>query len=98
MQLQTQVQNIVLRNFNFTAGTTLSGISGSQVRTDQLFFSRDSNTAQLCISHEDDTIPCEPNVTGTVRLTGSSSVDIGQPNSAIVTIQDDDCEWRYCNL
>lgn len=88
MQLQ------VMRN-NFTVGTTLSGNSGSTVRTDQLFFSRDSNTAQFCIHHEDNTIPCEPNVTGAVHLTGSSSVDIGQPSSAIVTIQDDDCEYNY---
>lgn len=88
MQLQ------VMRN-NFTVGTTLSGNSGSTVRTDQLFFSRVSNTAQFCILHKDNTIPCEPNVTGAVHLTGSSSVDIGQPSSAIVTIQDDDCEYNY---
>lgn len=73
-------------------GTVLSGISGSSVRTDQLYFSSSSDRTPLCISHQDDTTPCEPSITGTITLTGSSSVDIGQPSSAQVIIDDDDCK------
>lgn len=74
------------------AGTVLSGTSGSTVRTDQLFFESDFDRTEICVDFEDDTIPCEGDITGTVRLTGSPSVAIGEPRSATVTIQDDDCE------
>lgn len=73
--------------------TALSGESGSALRSDQLFFSSSSNTAQLCIHHQDDTVPCEPNITGIVYLDGSDLVAIGHPNSAQVTVQDDDCKY-----
>lgn len=73
--------------------TVLSGISGSNRRSDQLFFSSSSNTAQICIRHHDDMVPCEANITGEVNLDGSDFVAIGHPNSAQVTIMDDDCEY-----
>jgi hypothetical protein len=73
------------------AGTDLSGVSGSNIRSDQLIFSNISNTARICIDHRDDTVPCEPDITGTVRLSGSTSVEIGEPRSAVVIVRDNDC-------
>ena len=75
-------------------GTSLTGIGDglASTRSGILQFGANSTTSQLCFPHTDDDIPCEANITGTVRLNNNSAVAIGEPASALVTIQDDDCK------
>lgn len=79
-------------------GTTLTGEGGSFIqatRSDFLYFSASSRTVQLCFPHTDDSIPCEDDIIGTLRLLNNSGVNLGNPSSAAVTIQDDDCELLF---
>lgn len=70
----------------------MSDIGQAQRRSDFLTFSANSDRAQLCFQHVDDLIPCERDIVGTVRLNNNSGVALGQPATAEITIQDDDCE------
>ena len=49
-----------------------------------------TNTSQLCFTHPDDNITCEPPIIGNVELLSSPVVAIGDPFRAQITINDDD--------
>lgn len=65
-------------------------------RTDLLFFLKGEEMSEVCFNHEDDILSCEPNITGTVKLTSTSTSQfIVNSTPATVTIQDDDCEYKH---
>ena len=67
----------------------------AEIRSDILQFPANSDRSQVCFNHEDDSTPCEANINGTIRLNDNSQVEIIEPSSAIVTIQDDDCKALF---
>ena len=80
---------------SISPGSLLIGGSGSRsdTRSDFLTFPANSATAQLCFRHMNDTVPCESSINGTVRLNDNSGVEIVEPSSALVIIQDDDRKY-----
>ena len=80
------------------AGTKLSGTSGVNERTSTAFFQDAADTAELCVPNSDDRTPCEADITGIVTLISVENlIEIGEPSSAQVIVQDDDCKWLNCN-
>lgn len=83
-----------------TLGTALIGSSDSilsDTRSNILLFDANSDRAQLCFPHEDDLIPCEASINGTLTLNDNSEVAIVEPYVALVTVQDDDCKCMCSN-
>ncbi len=59
-------------------------------RQDTLTFFPNSDEEQLCILHKDDDFVCEEDITGRIQIEGSPAVEVTDPHSVTVTIQDDD--------
>ncbi len=60
-----------------------------------LRFRAGSSVSNLCFSHMDDDIACEPDIIGHIRLINSSAVIVVEPSIAMVTIEDDDRKFAY---
>lgn len=76
---------------SFSYSTKLSGTSGVNERISTAFFQNAADTAQLCVPNSDDRTPCEANITGRVTLISIENlIEIGEPSSAHVIVQDDD--------
>ncbi len=70
------------------------GVNGiDSTRSSSIHFPATSRTAQLCFPHNNDNIPCERDITGTLRLINSTAVRVREPASAHITIRDDDSEY-----
>ena len=62
----------------------------ADTRQDTFTFPANSTQELLCIPHEDDESICEEEITGTIELDRNGAVQVSDPHSATVTIQDDD--------
>ena len=70
----------------------------AEIRSDIFRFPANTTRSQACFNHEDDDIPCEASINGTITLDDNNQVEVVEPSSAIVTIQDDDCKAIFsCN-
>ena len=76
-----------------TKGTKLHGESGivEPTRVGGLTFPANSGAERLCITHSDDIITCEDEISGFIQLSGNTVVTVVDPHTASVTIQDNDC-------
>lgn len=70
----------------------------AEIRSDVVVFPANTDRGQVCFNHDDDSIPCEASINGTITLDSNNQVEIVEPSSAIVTVQDDDCKAIFlCN-
>ena len=71
-------------------GQEING-GASDTRSGTVLFFENQSNAQACIRNfNDDTIACQRDITGTLRLSNDSQITVGFPDTAVLTIKDDD--------